>query len=104
LLRLAVAAAALLGLAACTPPEPRRVAELPGWGEDALAEAIPAYLSGCGKRTPVQTAALCAEAAALPPGDHAARRVKVKMAHIEKNRIHGFLNNKNHCTVKILSF
>lgn len=74
MLRLAVAAAALLGLAACTPPEPRRVAELPGWGEDALAEAIPAYLSGCGKRTPVQTAALCAEAAALPPGDHAAAR------------------------------
>jgi membrane-bound lytic murein transglycosylase A len=72
--RLAIAAAALLGLAACSPPEPRRVAELPGWGEDALAEAISAYLAGCARPTPVQTAALCAEAARLAPGDEAAAR------------------------------
>lgn len=74
MLRLTLAAAALLGLAACSPPAPLRVAELPGWGEDALAEAIPAYLAGCARPTPVQTAALCAEAAALPPGDNAAAR------------------------------
>lgn len=69
-----VAVAALLGLAACTPTPPQRVADLPGWGEDALAEAIPAYLAGCAKPTLVQTPALCAEAAALPAGDNAAAR------------------------------
>jgi membrane-bound lytic murein transglycosylase A len=65
-------AAALLGLAACTPPAPQQVSELPGWGEDRLAEAIPPFLLGC--RPPALPAALCAAAAALPPGDDAAAR------------------------------
>lgn len=72
--RFGLAAAVLLGLAACTPPAPQAVSDLPGWGEDKLAEAVPAYLAGCARRTPVQTEALCAEAAALPPGDNTAAR------------------------------
>ncbi|MCG7362792.1 hypothetical protein MHZ93_16140 [Roseomonas sp. ACRSG] len=50
MIRLAFAAAALLGLAACTPPEPKRVADLPGWGEDRLSEALPPFLAGCRPR------------------------------------------------------
>lgn len=67
-----IAAFALLCLlAACAVP-PRHVAELPGWGEDSLAEAIPAFIAGC--RPPALPEALCAEAAALPRGDNAAAR------------------------------
>ncbi|RMI27187.1 murein transglycosylase [Pseudoroseomonas wenyumeiae] len=72
MIRLAFAAAALLGLAACTPPAPKQVAELPGWAEDRLSEALPPFLAGC--RPPALPAALCAEAAAIPPGDDAAAR------------------------------
>jgi membrane-bound lytic murein transglycosylase A len=71
LIRAACAAALLLGLAACTAL-PRHVAELPGWGQDELVAAVPAFLAGC--RPPALPAALCAEAAALPPGDDAAAR------------------------------
>jgi membrane-bound lytic murein transglycosylase A len=70
--RAALAAAILLGLAACTPPAPRSPAELPGWGEDSLAEAMPPFLLGC--RPPALPATLCAAAAAVPPGDDAAAR------------------------------
>ncbi|MCI0756544.1 murein transglycosylase A [Teichococcus vastitatis] len=58
-------------LAACSTP-PRRVAELPGWGEDRLADAVPAFVAGCGRSG--LPAPLCAEAAALPAGDDAAAR------------------------------
>ncbi|HYG63267.1 MAG TPA: MltA domain-containing protein [Thermoanaerobaculia bacterium] len=73
---------------------PARFADLPGWGEDAIAEALPALLRSCGRianlpdgasMAPRQeglgfagTAAdwkpACAEAAGLPAGDHAAAR------------------------------
>lgn len=65
-------ALALLALLAACSTVPQRVAELPGWGEDALAEAVPAFVAGC--RPPAMPAALCAEAAGLPPGDNAAAR------------------------------
>lgn len=68
----AFALLALLGLLAACARAPQRVAELPGWGEDRLSAAIPAFLAGC--RPPALPAALCAEAAALPPGDDAAAR------------------------------
>ncbi len=71
MIRPALAAALFLGLAACTTP-PRSVAELPGWGEDDLAAAVPPFLAGC--RPPAMPAAICAEARALPPGDNAAAR------------------------------
>ncbi|MFC3125325.1 murein transglycosylase A [Pseudoroseomonas globiformis] len=58
-------------LAACSAV-PQRVAELPGWGEDRLAEAVPAFVAGC--RPARFPEPLCAEAAALPSGDHAAAR------------------------------
>ena len=45
---------------------------MPGWGEDALSQAIPPFLAGC--RPAGYAPALCAEAAALPPGDDAAAR------------------------------
>jgi len=63
---------ALLGLLAACTPAPRQVSDLPGWGDDRLAEAIPPFLAGC--RPPAIPAPLCAEAAALPPGDDAAAR------------------------------
>ncbi|MBO1075124.1 murein transglycosylase A [Roseomonas marmotae] len=72
MIRPALAAALLWGLAACTPPPPQHPAELPGWADDRLAEALPPFLAGC--RPPALPAALCAEAAGLPPGDHAAAR------------------------------
>lgn len=62
----------LVALLAACATAPQRVAELPGWGEDSLAAAVPAYLAGC--RPAGQPAALCAEAASLPPGDEAAAR------------------------------
>jgi len=63
---------ALLGLLAACTPAPRQVSDLPGWGDDRLAEAIPPFLAGC--RPPAIPAPLCAEAAALPPDDDAAAR------------------------------
>jgi membrane-bound lytic murein transglycosylase A len=66
------ALAVLLALAACTQPPPQRVADLPGWGEDRLSEAVPPFLLGC--RPGNLPAALCAAAAALPPGDDGAAR------------------------------
>lgn len=57
-------------LAGCAP-EPRG---LPGWGEDRLSEAIPPFLAGCRRPEAALPEALCAEAAALPPGDDAAAR------------------------------
>lgn len=62
---------ALALLAACDRA-PERVADLPGWGEDTIAAAIPPFLAGC--RPPALPEALCAEAAALPRGDDAAAR------------------------------
>ncbi|MBE9607528.1 murein transglycosylase A [Acetobacteraceae bacterium H6797] len=80
----------LLLLAACGAPPPTKVAELPGWREDAVQEALPALLAGCATiaKMPDDRAlggegagsragdwrAPCAEAAALPPGDTAAIR------------------------------
>jgi membrane-bound lytic murein transglycosylase A len=80
------------GCSAPPPPLPREVsfADLPGWTTDRHAAAIPALLAGCrviaalppdrslgGAETLVVQAAglapACAEAAALPPGDEAAR-------------------------------
>lgn len=72
MIRPALAAALMLGLAACTAPAPRNVAELPGWGEDDLAAALPPFLAGC--RPPAIPAEICAEARALPAGDNAAAR------------------------------
>jgi membrane-bound lytic murein transglycosylase A len=73
------------------PPPLTRLAELPGWDADGLAEAIPALLSACraiapllpgatlggndaNRRTAGSLTPLCAEAAALPAGDNAAAR------------------------------
>jgi membrane-bound lytic murein transglycosylase A len=60
----------LLALLAACSTSPQRPAELPGWGEDRLSEALPAFLAGCRPAA----GALCREAAALPPGDDAAAR------------------------------
>jgi membrane-bound lytic murein transglycosylase A len=77
--------------AVVAPPPPTRLAELPGWDADALAEVIPALLSACRaiapllpgaplggndatRRTAGSLAPLCAEAAALPRGDARAAR------------------------------
>lgn len=89
-MRAARALLLLLGLAACTAPPPRSVAELPGWQADGVEQALPALLAGCramaampddralGGEGPGAKAgdwrAPCAEAAALPPGDAAAAR------------------------------
>ena len=70
--------------------KPATFAELPGWREDAVEAAVPAFLRSCGKLAgqpddaPAGGQALagraadwrgaCAEAARLPPGDHAAAR------------------------------
>lgn len=78
------------------PAEPRLVlaratfADLPGWVDDTVAEAVPAFLRSCAKlarlgdgdqvgRTPVgglaaDWRAACAAAAQVPAGDHAAAR------------------------------
>lgn len=70
--RLLAGLAFLTLLAACGETPPRQVAELPGWSEDRLAEAVPAFLAGC--RPPALPEDLCAEAAALPADDDAAAR------------------------------
>ncbi|WP_419898547.1 murein transglycosylase A [Roseomonas sp. USHLN139] len=64
--------AGLLALLAGCAQAPQKVAELPGWGEDRLSEALPAFLAGC--RPPALPEPLCAEARALPAGDDAAAR------------------------------
>ncbi|MFZ6762621.1 murein transglycosylase A [Roseomonas sp. KE0001] len=62
---------ALTLLAGCGGP-PQRPAELPGWGEDRLSQAIPPFVAGC--RPPAFPEPLCAEAAALPEDDDVAAR------------------------------
>ncbi|KAA2213707.1 murein transglycosylase A [Teichococcus oryzae] len=64
--------ALLASLIAACSTTPQRVADLPGWGEDRLAEAVPAFVAGCPRSG--LPAPLCAEASALPPGDHGAAR------------------------------
>ena len=90
---------AILGLAACTskdappPPDrltltPARFADLPGWTDDRIAEAVPALARSCTRiaalpagrpigpvgGTAADWAGPCAALAALPAGDHAAAR------------------------------
>lgn len=50
-------------------------ADLPGWAEDAHAEALAAFLAGCRAIKPDKPLApACAAARAVPAGDHAAAR------------------------------
>jgi len=53
--------------------KPATFAELPGWREDAVEEAVPALLRSCGKLA-ADWREVCAGAARLPPGDRAAAR------------------------------
>jgi membrane-bound lytic murein transglycosylase A len=74
---------ALVLLEACATPappptlltlEPARFADLAGWGDDHQAAALAAFVRSCaelGKRA--EWGAVCAAAAAVPPGDAAAR-------------------------------
>lgn len=107
-LRRSIAAACLIVLGGCVavpvpqeagPPDrlglqPARFATLPGWAEDAHAEALPAFAETCARLRQMpadrtlgggEAAAplagrvadwlpLCDEAAAIAPGDHAAAR------------------------------
>lgn len=87
--------------------EPATFADLPGWGEDAVEEAVPAFLRSCRRiaalpdETPVDDEPfaglardwkpLCAEASKLPKGNRQAAR------HFFETRFQPFSvrNNKN---------
>ncbi len=105
-------AAGLMVLAACdqedeaaeTPPEPEQIvhyapvalADLPGWNEDSLADALPAWKRSCGRIAGMQPSRalgpaagtagdwqpLCTQILAMPAGDHAGLR-----AFIETNLV-----------------
>lgn len=78
--------------------EPARFAELPGWGEDAVAEALPALLRSCRRISRLPDAAgmggagfagtagdwkpVCAAAAQVPAGDSGAARAFFE-AHLQ---------------------
>jgi membrane-bound lytic murein transglycosylase A len=82
--RLAAVVAALVLGAAGPPSGPRHPSALPGWANDSLAEAVPAFLRGCEAlsrpdaapphRMPEGLGPLCTEAATLARGDNAAAR------------------------------
>ncbi|EFH10985.1 murein transglycosylase A [Pseudoroseomonas cervicalis] len=70
----ALLAASLLALLTACTSAPRRPAELPGWGEDRLSEALPVFIAGCRRPAAALPEALCGEAEAIPAGDDAAAR------------------------------
>lgn len=72
---------------------PAAFADLPGWGEDAVEEAVPVFLRSCARinTRPEDWKPLCAEAAKLPAGDRKAAR------HFFETRFQPFSvrNNRN---------
>ena len=81
---------AIVGLASCAPRQsavptadggdhalgllPVGFDRLPGWRQDHLAEALPAFAASCGKMRDASWRPVCAAARQVPPDDEAAAR------------------------------